>query len=126
MVNCNSLNRYRAAVAEIECYGKGLGARGGVFWIPVEHSSPIIGKAQLLLTVLATAGGGWDHVSVSLKHRCPTWAEMEQVRKLFSLPGEVWIQYGVPSEAHINTHPYCLHWWRPHGVAIPMPPPLMV
>lgn len=78
------------------------------------------------LFVVMSWGGGWDHVSVSRKERTPTWTEMEYVRKMVSLPGEVWLQYGVPVEKHINFHPYCLHWWRPQDGSVPTPPEWMV
>ena len=34
------------------------------------------------LRVLATSGEGWDHASVSRADRCPTWEEMEHVKRL--------------------------------------------
>jgi hypothetical protein len=79
-----------------------------------------------LLRVVASAGGGWDHVSVSLANRTPTWAELEYVRKLLFKPDEVVVQYHVPAEDHVNIHPYCLHLWRPHGVQLPLPPKIFV
>lgn len=78
------------------------------------------------LRVIASWGSGWDHVSVSRQKRCPTWDEMERVRQIVTLPGEVWVQYGMPADRHINIHGYCLHWWRPQDVAVPTPPAQMV
>jgi hypothetical protein len=78
------------------------------------------------LRILASNGDGWDHVSVSLVSRCPRWAEMEQVKRMFFLPDEVAMQLHVPASDHISVHPYCLHLWRPHEGAIPLPPPAMV
>jgi hypothetical protein len=78
------------------------------------------------LLVLASYGFGWDHISVSLKHRCPNWPEMEHVKRMFFLDHETVMQLHVPTEEHINNHPYCLHLWRPHNVEIPRPPALMV
>lgn len=78
------------------------------------------------LKVIATADGGWDHVSVSLSDRTPTWAEMEYVKRLFFNPDEVAMQLHVPVDEHRNCHPYCLHLWRPHDHDIPMPPADMV
>ena len=74
------------------------------------------------LIVIATSGEGWDHVSVSLQKRCPTWYEMEQVARLFFKPNEVAMQLHVPAKDHINCHPNCLHWWRSHDRDIPRPP----
>ena len=78
------------------------------------------------LTIIASWGMGWDHVSVSLPDRCPTWDEMERVKRAFFQPWEVAMQLHVASADHINCHPYCLHLWRPHGAEIPLPPKAMV
>lgn len=78
------------------------------------------------LRVLAAAGEGWDHVSVSLIDRCPTWDEMEFVKRKFFKDDETAMQLHVPAKDHINHHPYCLHLWRPHRAEIPLPPADMV
>jgi hypothetical protein len=78
------------------------------------------------LLVIASAGLGWDHVSVSTRGRCPTWQEMERVRKLFFAPDEVAVQYGVPEAMHVNFNPHTLHWWRPLDGVFPLPPRWMV
>jgi len=80
----------------------------------------------VFLQVVISDGGGWDHVSVSTPHRCPTWAEMEYVRGLFFKETETVMQLSVPRDEHINRHPFCLHWWRPQSVTIPRPPAYMV
>lgn len=86
-------------------------------------TSPIDGGA---LRVIASINDGWDHVSVSRSKRCPNWPEMSYVAQEFFLPDEVAMQLHVPAGDHINNHPFCLHWWRPQGVAIPLPPAWMV
>lgn len=68
----------------------------------------------------------WEHVSVSLERRTPTWKEMEWVRDQFWEPEECVMQLSVPRAQHINHHPYCLHLWRPVGVDIPLPPSITV
>lgn len=83
-------------------------------------------KFQRALKVIASSGEGWDHVSVSLPDRCPTWAEMEQVKRLFFRDDETAMQLHVPPSDHVNCHPFCLHLWRPHDVEIPRPPSIMV
>ncbi len=80
-----------------------------------------------MLKVLASNGMGWDHVSVSTKRRCPTWADMEFVKRLFFLPGETAMQLHVPPDDHVNCHPFVLHLWRPNDWReIPRPPPILV
>lgn len=87
----------------------------GAFFVP----SPVDGQ---LLKVIASAGQGWDHVSVSRRNRCPNWTEMEAIKRLFFRADETAMQLHVPPADHINQHPNCLHLWRPQEVAIPMPP----
>ncbi|HMR51232.1 MAG TPA: hypothetical protein PKA33_01490 [Amaricoccus sp.] len=88
-----------------------------------EIRSPRSGAKMM---VVASNGAGWDHVSVSLRNRCPTWDEMERVKRMFFLPTETAMQLHVPPVAHISAHPYCLHLWRPQDASIPMPPDWMV
>ena len=78
------------------------------------------------ILVVATTGVGWDHVSVSTPTRCPTWDEMEWIAKKFFRDDEVAMQLHVPASEHISNHRYCLHWWSPQGVEIPLPPSILV
>jgi hypothetical protein len=94
-------------------------SKNGAFLVP----SPI---DQKLMRVIASDGGGWDHVSVSRAHRCPNWPEMTFIKGLFFEPDEVAYQLHVAESEHINNHPYCLHIWRPQEVEIPTPPGFMV
>lgn len=74
--------------------------------------------------VVASANGGWDHVSVTLCHqkRCPTWEEMCAIKDLFFEAEEAVVQVHPRKSEYVNRHPYCLHLWRPLGVELPMPP----
>jgi len=76
--------------------------------------------------VLCSDGMGWDHVSVSLPDRCPTWDEMTYITQLFFKDDETVMQLHVPPVEHMNNHPFCLHLWRPQDQDIPKPPPGMV
>lgn len=75
-----------------------------------------------VLRVLADVGEDWDHVSISLVNRCPTWGEMEYIKRMFFEEHETAMQLHVPPAEHINNHRYVLHLWRPRKVAIPIPP----
>lgn len=77
------------------------------------------------LTILASTGDGWEHVSVSTPHRCPNWIEMEWVKKR-TMGDVVAYQLHLPETDHINVHPYCLHIWRPLDAEVPLPPKWMV
>lgn len=86
------------------------------------------GETGGVLAIIATSGEGWDHVSVSLERRIPTWTEMEFVKRRFFRDDETAMQLHVPPADHINHHPYCLHLWRPLAGfgEIPRPPARMV
>jgi hypothetical protein len=71
---------------------------------------------------LGLPGPAWEHVSVSLKDRCPTWEEMAWVKSLFFGDEECVIQFHPPRSRYVNRHRFCLHLWRPVGVEMPMPP----
>lgn len=79
-----------------------------------------------LFVVFAGDLGGWDHVSVSLPDRCPTWDEMCAIKDLFFEPDEWVVQYHPAKADYVNHHPHVLHLWRPHGVELPRPPKVMV
>ena len=64
----------------------------------------------------------WEHVSVSVKTRCPTWEEMVWVKSLFWADDEVVIQYHPALSEYVNEHPFCLHLWKPVNVILPTPP----
>jgi hypothetical protein len=74
------------------------------------------------LFVVATDVGGWDHVSVHAKGRCPSWKEMQWVRELFFQDDEWAVQYSPAKSEHINKHEYTLHWFRPQQEKLPLPP----
>jgi hypothetical protein len=65
---------------------------------------------------------GWEHVSVSLDDRCPTWPEMCFVKNLFWPPEESVVQFHPPASKGINVHEFCLHMWRPIGKELFFPP----
>lgn len=78
------------------------------------------------LKVIASDGRGWEHVSISLPTRCPTWDEMNYIKGLFWSEEEAVMQLHPPASQYVNNMRYCLHLWRPTGVEIPLPPAIMV
>ena len=89
----------------------------GAFVLPYEGAD---------LCVIAGCGEGWDHVSVSLEQRCPTWDEVKYIKERFFDDAETVMQLHPAKDVYISQHPYVLHLWRPHDVEIPMPLDWMV
>lgn len=85
----------------------------------------INGPCGAQLVIIASDGEGWEHVSVSIKHRCPNWTEMSFVKDLFWRPDETVIQYHPARSEYVNYHPYCLHLWKP-PFYVALPPSLLV
>lgn len=82
--------------------------------------------ATVPLKVIASDGEGWEHVSISLPNRCPTWEEMCRIVSLFWDEDDCVMQLHPPRASWISNHPYCLHLWRPTAERIPLPPSFMV
>ena len=83
-------------------------------------------KAPAPLRVIISDCPDWEHVSVSLPTRCPTWDEMCHIKSLFWDEDDCVMQLHPPKSEWVNNHPYCLHLWRPKLSAIPTPPSFMV
>jgi hypothetical protein len=75
-----------------------------------------------LFAVVAAANKGFDHVSVSLPNRCPSWEEMDKMKRLFFKPDEIAFQVHPKETDHISVYPFCLHLWRCWWIDPPMPP----
>ena len=93
--------------------GKLKGVDGGACWVTVRGQ---------VLNVIYSNGGGWDHVSVSLPNRCPTWDEMCVIKDIFFREDECCVEYHPAKEEYVNIHKYCLHIWKPQNAEIPIPP----
>lgn len=113
------LSRFRVRAGE---YGTDddMG-NNGAFHVPA--------GGKKLVRVIASEGNDeipWEHVSVSLPDRCPTWDEMSRVKNLFWSDDECVIQYHPPISEYINNHPYCLHLWKPKLFDLILPPRIAV
>jgi hypothetical protein len=75
---------------------------------------------------IVSDGLGWEHVSVSLKDRCPTWEEMCMIKDLFWDEDDCVAQFHPPKSEYVNNHPYCLHLWRSKESDFSLPPKIMV
>lgn len=117
MKNLHTLDDYRLKDFEMKFFGTTGDEGNGVFKVFVQGRS---------FFAIATSEAGWEHVSVSRKNRCPTWEEMCAVKDMFFEKEECAIQYHPRESEYVNNHPYCLHIWRPIGIAIPEPPSYLV
>lgn len=78
------------------------------------------------LNVVWSFGGGWEHVSVSLRKRTPTWEEMCKVKEMFWNDDETVIQYHPKKSEYVNKCETCLHLWRKCGQDFETPPKIFV
>jgi hypothetical protein len=97
--------------------GSGAGTADGMFVVRFKGAT---------LRIISSIGDGWEHVSVSLEHRTPTWTEMCFVKDLFWGEEEEVIQFHPARSQYVNHHPYCLHLWKPLNFSIALPPPELV
>ena len=85
------------------------------------------GPCGRTLNVQSSDGGGWEHVSVSIKGmgRLPNWLEMCFVKDQFWEDEDCVIQYHPPRSDYVD-NAAVLHMWRPIGIMLPRPPSIMV
>lgn len=121
MKDLTTMDKYRQRQDELRRYGANGDNGNGIFKVFVNGKS---------FYVVASNGGGWEHVSVSPCNRkrqtCPTWDEMCAIKDMFFEEEETVVQYHPPKSDYVNMHPYCLHLWRPIGREIPRPPSIFV
>jgi hypothetical protein len=103
----------------------------GAFFAPNPHDRrgpplKIIASDGLVVPDEDPTLAGWEHVSVSLPHRCPTWEEMSHVKGLFWDASDCVVQFHPPESQYVNNHPFCLHLWRKVDGTFPLPPSILV
>ena len=114
MRDLHRLDRYRVTDAAVrKFYGSVGNSTCGVFHVPV-------GRDKLL--IVARSDGGWDHVSLSVRGRCPSWKEMDIIKRMFFKPEETAMQLHPPEAEHVNLQEDTLHLWAPQHAEIPRPP----
>ncbi len=83
-------------------------------------------KSRCRLNFIMSWGLGFEHCSVSLPNRCPSWEQMCAIKELFWKDDEICMQSHPKKKDYINHMKYCLHIWRPIDKEIPCPPSIMV
>lgn len=94
------------------------GADYGYFRVPIKGA---------MVTVISSGSAnaiedGWEHVSVSLPSRIPTWDEMNFVKDLFWGEEETVIQFHPKKSQYVNACENCLHLWKRIGTEHELPP----
>ena len=69
---------------------------------------------------------GWEHLSVSMPSRTPTWEQMCIMKDIFWNKNEACVEYHPREEDYVNNHKHCLHIWRPTHEPLPTPPSILV
>lgn len=112
------LEKYRCRDLERALYGVNGDGSNGMFKVFVGGRS---------FHVIASNGGGWEHISVSRPNgKTPTWDEMCVIKDMFFTADEVVVQYHPKKSEYVNVHEGCLHLWRPTEDTLPTPPRIYV
>lgn len=90
------------------------GDQFGLFYIPVFK-----GSFKKFCVLVAPTSEDWQHVSVSLPDRCPTWDEMNFIKELFWGEDEIVVQFHPTKSEYVNNHRYCLHLWNHKSIQTP-------
>ena len=69
---------------------------------------------------------GFEHLSVSMPNRTPSWEQMCMMKDVFWNEDEVCMQLHPKKEEYVNNHNHCLHIWKPTTQEIPQPPSILV
>lgn len=83
-------------------------------------------KSRCNLNFIMSWGAGFEHCSVSMLTRCPSWEQMCAIKDAFWNDDEVCMQLHPAKKDYVNNHPYCLHIWKPINEKIPLPPTILV
>ncbi len=65
------------------------------------------------LNYIFSIQGGWEHLSVSMPSKTPSWDQMCKMKEVFFDDEEEAVEYHPKKSEYINAHPHCLHIWRP-------------
>lgn len=69
---------------------------------------------------------GWEHLSVSMPSKTPSWDQMCRMKDIFWNKDEACVEYHPKEEDYVNMHQHCLHIWKPTEEYLPTPPHILV
>ena len=119
-MNLEKLNKYRFRQGE---WATKDSDKFGLFFIPTKPGKPSL---MVICAPMVKPMGQWQHVSVSLPNRTPTWLEMCKVKDLFWGEDETVVQFHPKKTNYVNIHKYCLHMWKKVGDEYEVPPEILV
>ena len=70
-----------------------------------------VGLAVIASADVESDGRRWAHVSLSRKHKMPSYEDIKLVKDLFIGPDREAYQVFPAANKHVNIHKYCLHLW---------------
>ena len=114
-MNFKKLDKYRIKEGP---WGTPVETPWGAFFIPLQ--------SNIMKVICAPMDSEWQHVSVSLRNRCPNWEEMSHIKSLFWAESDTVLQFHPKKSEYVNMHPYCLHLWKKRDVDHELPPSLLV
>ena len=114
MKNINEIKKTRNLFIEAENATDGMGGH---------YYDSISGKR---LNFIFSYQLGWEHLSVSMPNKTPTWDQMCRMKDIFWNKDECCVQYHPKEEDYVNNHPHCLHIWKSTEENIPTPPSILV
>jgi hypothetical protein len=102
-------------------WGTKEGDSKGLFFVPLWNR-----PSTILRILCAPMDGEWQHVSVSLPNRCPTYTEMDMVIEMFWGKDVTVVQFHVKESQKINNCSTCLHLWKKRDEEYELPPSILV
>lgn len=86
----------------------------GLFMIPLEERHEMYHNTnnQVKLAVIIVSNSPrWEHCSISLLHRYPSWGDMMMVKENIWTPEDTVVQFHPKEDDYVNINPYMLHLW---------------
>lgn len=115
-MNLEKLDKYRVSTG---IFATKPGENFGLFFVPNAPGKPP------LKVICGPMDEEWQHVSISLQKRCPTWDEMCAVKNLFWNEDDTVVQFHPKKSEYVNNCETCLHLWR-HKDGHTLPPIALV
>lgn len=114
MKKIDEIRKTRNLFIEAETFNDGMGGH---------YYDSVSGKR---LNFIFSYQLGWEHLSVSMPSKTPSWDQMCKMKDIFWNDDETCVQFHPKKEDYVNNHPHCLHIWKPVNEKLPIPPSILV